>query len=134
MVNLKELELTDAFVELVRRAATELPAEGKHIFSPAFSVASQTMDEKKRFRTQSRLQVTDLGAQIELELDATVGDMYSGPCSVGSAPSRHAHCGSGAGWSESARDRARPITSRTSIRASWASERRAATSSKTGCG
>jgi len=27
MVNIKELELTDAFVELVRRAATELPAD-----------------------------------------------------------------------------------------------------------
>ena len=27
MANLKELELTDAFVELVRQAATELPAD-----------------------------------------------------------------------------------------------------------
>lgn len=35
MVNIKELELTDAFVELVRRAATELPADMENALTDA---------------------------------------------------------------------------------------------------
>ncbi|MFN2187490.1 MAG: fumarate hydratase [Candidatus Promineifilaceae bacterium] len=35
MVNIKELELTDAFVELVRRAATQLPADMEQAISDA---------------------------------------------------------------------------------------------------
>ena len=71
MVNLKELELTDAFVELVRRAATELPAD----MEQALGDARQSEEEGSAAEGKIAMMLSLLAGALVLGLWAWVSSM-----------------------------------------------------------